>query len=263
MRFQLFALALALLASHATAGAQTCSASSGPDTVPLVELYTAEGCSDCPPADAWLSRLAAAEAPEDAIPLALHVDYWDTEGWPDAFADAAYTQRQDFRLKLARKKVRYTPQVMVGAQTGVNWRDRAEFTRLLARLRKSPAAVALSLRAERAASMLRMGVAATPTGQRAQGGTPGMLWLALYQDDLTSRIADGENKGRTLHHDRVARGLHGPWRLAASPVEGTLEIPLPAGASEIGKLGLVLFAESATTGEGLQAVELPLSRCAP
>src|SRR5690242_3585 len=73
----------------------TCSAASGAHALPLVELYTSEGCDSCPPADRWLRRTFPADASAArAAVLAFHVDYWDALGWPDRFASRAYTQRQ-------------------------------------------------------------------------------------------------------------------------------------------------------------------------
>lgn len=261
MTRHILGLALIFLAAPAFA-AESCSATSRENVVPLVELYTAEGCSDCPPADKWLSRFAADHAPTKAIPLALHVDYWDEAGWPDRFSDAAYTKRQDYRLHLAKKKVRYTPQVMVGADTGVNWRDESEINRVISRATRAPATVDLSLRAQPMNGKLKITLQAVPKPGLELGKTPNLLWLALYENGLVSQINEGENKGRTLHHDRVARLLQGPWGLGATAVDGNIEIPLPPGAFEPGRYGLVVFAESSASGAGLQSVELPLGSCA-
>ena len=262
MNHLLFGLLLGFLATPAAVAAESCSATSPENVVPLVELYTAEGCSDCPPADKWLSRLAAERAPAGAIPLALHVDYWNEAGWPDRFSDAAYTKRQDFRLHLAKKKVRYTPQVMVGAETGVNWREESAINRIIARAAKTQANVSLSLRVQPSDGKLKIAVQAVPKQGLEVGPTPNLLWLAMYENGLVSQISEGENKGRTLHHDRVTRLLQGPWGLGKSTVDGNIEIPTPPGVFEPGRYGLVVFAESSATGAGLQSVELPLASCA-
>src|SRR3569832_1871687 len=90
------------------ADAATCNAVSGASRNSLLELYTSEGCSSCPPADRWLSHL-----PDDAgvVPLAFHVDYWDRLGWRDPFAQAAFSQRQ--RARNNGTGWVYTPQVML------------------------------------------------------------------------------------------------------------------------------------------------------
>ena len=251
---------LLLTVAGSAAAAGPCEATSPSHVVPLVELYTAEGCSDCPPADKWLSQLAASSDPTQATPLALHVDYWNEHGWVDPYSDPAFTKRQDFRVHLAKKKVRYTPHVMVGADTSVNWRDEGEVGRVLSKTRKAEAGVDLGLKVARLADGLQVEVKALPKPSSVPEKSPNMLWLALYQDGLTSKISDGENKGRTLHHDRVARTLQGPWELRAQPVDGKVKVPLPAGAS-LEDYGFVLFAESSETGDGLQSLGLPLGTC--
>lgn len=240
--------------------AGTCEATSPSHVVPLVELYTAEGCSDCPPADKWLSQLAASSDPSQATPLALHVDYWNEHGWVDPYADAVFTKRQDFRVHLAKKKVRYTPHVMVGADTSVNWREDGEVSRVLSKVRKSAAGADLGLKVGRSGDGLQVEIKALPKPSSVPEKTPNLLWLAVYQNGLTSKISDGENKGRTLHHDRVARLLQGPWELRAKPVDGKVNIPLPTDAS-LKDYGFVLFAESSETGAGLQSLSLPLATC--
>ena len=249
-------IAAALFAVAAPAAADTCEATSGARVLPLVELYTAEGCSDCPPADRWLSELSRRLSPGDAAMLAFHVDYWDKEGWPDRFGDARHSQRQDLRITLAGKRVTYTPQVMVGKDVNAGWRNDGKFDALLRQARARTAPLSLSLRVARPAGALQVAVDA----KRQDAAAPTLVWLALYQDGLVSHIAEGENKGRTLHHDRVVRALAGPWRMEGAGLAEQARIPLPDDA-EPARMGLVLFAESAKSGEGLQAVALPLAQC--
>lgn len=244
----------------AAANAESCRVKSESHVVPLIEVYTAEGCSDCPPADTWLSKFAAQTDPSQASMLALHVDYWDEHGWPDRFADPAYSQRQNFRVKLAKKKVIYTPHVMIGTETTVKWNDQAETSRLLSRARSKTAQVELAMEVGKADGGLQVSVRALPHADAPTGPTPNLMWLALYQDDLTSNILEGENKGRTLHHDRVTRVLKGPWAINKQLVAGEVKIPLESDF-DLAKSGLVLFAESSTTGAGLQSLNLPLKAC--
>jgi hypothetical protein len=262
MRYPMAAtLAIALLAPGG-ARAADCQAASDVRLLPLVELYTAEGCSDCPPADRWLSDLSRSLPADEAALLAFHVDYWDQEGWPDRFADKRHSQRQDLRITLSGKRVTYTPQVMVGRSTNVGWRSAAKFGALLRQERTREAPVALAMRITRSPNALDVAVDAGRARQAgaADAAEPALVWLALYQDGLTSHIAEGENKGKTLHHDRVVRALAGPWRMDTAEIAQRARIPLP-GDAEPAKMGLVLFAESGTTGEGLQALALPLTRC--
>jgi hypothetical protein len=257
---RLAALLLAIMASPCAAG--SCKAQSGPNVLPLVELYTAEGCNDCPPADRWLSALSQRTEPTQAAMLAFHVDYWDAIGWPDRFAEAAYGQRQDLRITLAKKKVTYTPQVMIGKDVMVKWSNPSRLQSSLEQARSRTAPVELSMQLEREGSALRIDVSAHRAAASAGATEPALVWLALYQDGLTSKISAGENKGLTLNHDRVVRALAGPWRMDAKPLADEVRFQLPAQA-EIGKMGVVLFAESGRTGEGLQALALPLKACPP
>src|SRR5688572_7390063 len=91
------------------AAADACTAASPRTIVPVVELYTSEGCNSCPPADRWLSTLKAAP---DVVALAFHVDYWDRLGWKDRFASAAFTQRQANQQASTGARFSYTPQVI-------------------------------------------------------------------------------------------------------------------------------------------------------
>lgn len=111
-----------LLGPSAAASAQTCSKQSPPHTVALLELYTSEGCSSCPPADKFVSNLRNAGLPaEQVVPLALHVDYWDYIGWKDLFASHAYTQRQRWLSGLANTRTIYTPEIFVAGREVRDW----------------------------------------------------------------------------------------------------------------------------------------------
>ncbi|QSX78444.1 DUF1223 domain-containing protein [Agrilutibacter solisilvae] len=250
------ALAMAWL-PQASAATDACSAASGTAQLPLVELYTSEGCSDCPPADKWLSQLTQEAGGIQAAALAFHVDYWDDLGWVDRFGLPMNSQRQKARIGWAKSKALVTPAVMIGEKVMVKWRSPAAVESLL-QARAEDAPVGLGLAAKLEPGAVQVDFQATPESAIA---APAYVWLALYQDGLTSAVRAGENKNVTLHHDRVVRALHGPWQLGAKPIAGDARIPLPADA-DVARMGLVLFAESGTNGAGLQAVQMPLSGCA-
>ncbi|KQY49264.1 DUF1223 domain-containing protein [Lysobacter sp. Root494] len=237
--------------------APACTARSGSTRLPLVELYTAEGCNQCPPADRWLGTLASGS--KDVAALAFHVDYWNDDGWVDPFSDAAYTQRQDYRVRLARKKALVTPQVMVGANSTVNWREPATVNRVLRAARQGAPEVALSLSGNVIGDHAELQLSARPGVETKPEGEAPMLWLALYQEGADSRITAGENRGVSLHHTNVVRKLAGPWKLEATGTQGTVSIPLK-GLDPTG-LGVVLFAESGRDARTLQSVVLPLRNC--
>lgn len=107
MTFKWHLLALFLLPTwHTSIHAASCSAQTAKVVTPLLELYTSEGCSSCPPADLWLSRLKS--RPGELNALAFHVDYWDGLGWKDRFAQQAFSEKQRIQAKLTGNRVVYT-----------------------------------------------------------------------------------------------------------------------------------------------------------
>jgi hypothetical protein len=153
---------------------------------------------------------------------------------------------------------------MVGRDIQVDWRNSRRLASSLQQQQADSPSVVLTLQAEpRQGSTLQVRFSATlregeHTQLQLEQSQP-LLWLALYQDALSSEITAGENEGKTLRHDRVVRSLKGPWQMQESRFEGEASISLPQ--AEANQLGLVLFAESSRTGAGLQSLELPLSAC--
>jgi hypothetical protein len=227
--------------------ARGCAARSGRRAVPLVELYTSEGCSTCPPADRWFARNARGT---DANWLAFHVDYWDDLGWPDRFASRAHTRRQRERAWAWSSTTVYTPQVMVGTRIHAPWRSAPSFAALVAQAQ--PAARAgIALRLRRHGGRWEAVVAARPVPSAR--GTEAQLWLARYVDGQRTQVRAGENRGATLSHERVVRGLWGPWPLA----DGVQRVDL--GPAQ-GPWGLVAFVQDAR-GDTLQSLRLAAAEC--
>ena len=218
-------LILALLGLSTIAEASPRRVQSGPTRTSLVELYTSEGCSSCPPADELVDAQAA-RTPAPYIPLAFHVDYWDEIGWPDRFASARWSARQR-----ARSASVYTPEVL---------RDGREVDRDQLLAPSTPTRVQLELALDGADATVR-----------ATGGRK--LYLALTESGLVVHVGAGENRGRTLRHDHVVRELYGPVD-ANRPLQQTIAI-----APEWNKaqLALVAFVED-ERGEVLNAVRLPI-----
>lgn len=231
----LLAAAGAAFAMAADAGAQaapSCRAETAARAPLVVELYTSEGCSSCPPADRWLSGL---KGRADVLALGFHVNYWDRLGWPDRLASPEITARQYERNRVLGRDNVYTPQVIADG------RDWPEWSRGL-----PPATAAAALRAslERQGERVVLRVAATP------GATALTGYWAVLEDGLTSRVRAGENAGRTLRHDHVVRRY---VPLAAWPAaSGTVaELSEPAAASR--RVAVVL---TDATGRPLQALQL-------
>ncbi len=249
----LLACSIALVPLAAQAA---CEAQSGSKVLPLVELYTAEGCNDCPPADEWLARAAKSG---EATYLAFHVDYWDDIGWHDRFGNKLHTQRQKLKTLLNDGgQTIYTPQVMVGNEIRAPWREKGRFARLLNGVRDRDAGVSIEASARVQADRLQVSIDATPAAS-AGNGKPVWIWLALYEDGLSTQIKAGENKGKLLRHDHVVRFLQGPWKLPQQQWKQTVAVPLQG--IDIGKSGLVVFAETSSDTTLLQSLQLPLAAC--
>ena len=145
------AAGLALAATPSVAAPATCHAASGPQTMPLVELFTSEGCDSCPPADRWLSaqfppQPQSATARAGALALAFHVDYWDRLGWRDRFASAQFTQRQYDEMEANGSAFVYTPQVLVQGHAVPDWKSGKAAEAIAAALRRHAARVRFARR---------------------------------------------------------------------------------------------------------------------
>lgn len=169
-----------------------CRASSGERIAPVVELYTSEGCSSCPPADRWLSMLKRDPA---VVALAFHVSYWDRLGWRDRFATSAFTRRQDAQRAVNGAPYNYTPQVVVQGVDRRDWAARPPPTRVDGR-----PVVAITLACEPGGVTARVD---------PRAGAPARLggYWAVTEDGHRSAVTAGENAGEQLRHDDVVREL--------------------------------------------------------
>ena len=251
MKLPVALMVLSLLPLDADAGA-ACEARSGAKAGALLELYTSEGCSSCPPADHYFSSLAAHADPARLSLLAFHVNYWDELGWRDRYAQHAFTLRQGRRMAAAGSRTVYTPQLMLAQQVNLRWNQPASVQEAVESALRNDSLVDLHLRAQPQADGWRVDLDALahPDARDAQ------LYLALYEDGLVSPVHAGENSGVTLHHDRVVRGLWGPWPLGARHLD--VQPPRQAHAAS---MGLTAFVQD-PAGRTLQALSLPLRGCA-
>lgn len=183
----------------------------------VVELFTSQSCSSCPPADQFLATLAAEEERLAILPLAFHVTYWDRLGWRDRFSLPEATERQRrYAASLGLDTV-YTPQAVVQGRTHHVGSDRAAMLSAIERARAAAAggpALALRRQAE--------GLEAT----LAAGAGTGRLWLVGFDPRQVTAVRGGENSGRTLSEAQVVRSLRavGDWDGGAR----TLAMPPPA-----------------------------------
>ncbi len=241
--------AASLLLGASMASMADCKVRSGAKTSALVELYTSEGCSSCPPADAQMRALPAALAADaEFVPVALHVDYWDYIGWKDPYAKTNFGERQRWLAGFSQQPLVYTPQFFVGGDELRAWRGRLRDQ--VQAVNARPAAAAIRIHATlQGDAALAVRVAATASASEG----PASLFLALTENGLASTVTAGENSGRTLSHDHIVRTWIGPLALADGGVRWTGELPIPARANRA-KLAVVAFVQSAQSGRVLQAL---------
>jgi hypothetical protein len=252
---RLLAALLALLCGALPAWAGSCAARSGERTAALVELYTSEGCSSCPPADRWLSGLAGQYPPGRVVPLALHVDYWDYLGWKDPYAQRKFSERQRKLSLLQRMALLYTPQVVLQGRDFRAWASPA-FAEEVARINARPPAARLGLEIR---SVGPRGLDTLVEGQLLDPGRDGdaALYLGAFQNRLHNAVQAGENAGRRLEHDYVVLEWQGPMAPGADGhfSEARRLALLPTATP--GTSGVAAFVQNRRTGEVLQALMLP------
>ncbi len=242
----IFAAALSVLtscasSSHADAPAATDTTATpptaadvaAPTPLVVVELFTSEGCSSCPPADALLRTLATRP---DVVALSFHVDYWDRLGWRDPFSSAAFTARQQAYARSLDGRV-YTPEMVVGGTVGFVGSRRGEAqTQIAAALeRPAPSRIALTA-APGAGRTVRVTYAATGAPE------PSVVHLALVQSEATTEVRRGENGGRTLRHANVVRAFE-----THAEASGEASLPLPDGL-DAGDVQVVAYVQRGQTG---------------
>lgn len=240
---RVFVLGMCLAGLAAPAHALECAVSSGPGTAALVELYTSEGCSSCPPADRWLSRLRNAGFGADrVVPLSLHVDYWDYIGWKDPFASPAFTARQRELAAVSGAGFVYTPQVLLAGRDYRRWSSSGRFADDVRALNERPARAGIQLAFS--AGTVTARAAVTDAGHPAGAA----LVVAVFEHGLSNRVTAGENHGATLTHDYVVREWFGPFAL-----EGTKPIEVSRRVGVTRPSGVAAFVQIRGTGEVLQA----------
>lgn len=179
----------------------------------VIELFTSQGCSACPPADNLLDDLASRP---DVLPLSEHVDYWDYLGWRDPFGRVENTQRQrGYAHRLGLSYV-YTPQFVVHGETQAVGRDRIAVFRLINEAKARPDLVSVGIeRRDDGTLMARL--------EPAVLSSPADIWLVRFDPAHVTAVADGENEGRSIKNVNVVRGftLVGRWSGEAA------SLPLP------------------------------------
>lgn len=204
----------------------------------VVELFTSQGCSSCPPADEMLHELAKRD---DVIALALHVDYWDYIGWKDEFADPAYSERQrGYAIAAGRRSV-YTPQMIINGQADIVGARPMELSRVIADYAGKPTPVTLSV--------TRSGDNVRIEAQSAEAAGPMVVQMLRYTPEREARITRGENAGHTLTYANVTED----WKILTQ-WDGVTDLSLDADAP--GEKPLVVMIQKGVNGPILAAAQI-------
>ena len=223
---------LLLMSTTVTANQQAQTFSSGVQQVPLIELYTSEGCSSCPPADRWLSGLTKDQGLwKSFVPVAFHVDYWDYIGWPDRFAKKQYSQRQRRYASEHGERTVYTPGVR---KAGQEWRSWRAFGKPNLRNAKQVGDLSLAVKPNG-------DFQAKFNGQDFARGVVKQLNIALLGMGLSSEVTRGENRGKELKHDFVVLNLSSYSSITGAVWRGTIPKPREKASS---------YAVAAWVGDG-------------
>jgi len=167
----------------------------------VVELFTSQGCSSCPPADKIIGELAKDPS---IIALSMPIDYWDYLGWKDTLADARFTARQKAYSKVRGDREVYTPQAVVNGETHVIGSDRAGIESAIGATRKSDEVMSVPVTMTQAGKQITVSVAAAG---RTHTATHGEVWLCGISKAVPISIGRGENRGRELTYYNVVRNL--------------------------------------------------------
>lgn len=234
-------------AGNAFSQSNQCTVASGAQITPVIELYTSEGCSSCPPADKWASTFKDKVKNGAAVVQAFHVGYWDQLGWVDRFAAPAYTSRQ--RDIAAKNKLRniYTPQAVMNGKDWPNWAQSAQPW-----VSAEPAQTSIALRQlgpdQYEASVMRLPVAGNAASWSA--------YWTVTEHGHQSKVQAGENSGELLKHDFVVRQYTpaGEYKTAAGSPQKLAFRSIASTPGHPRQINLVVF--ETHSGKTHQAVSL-------
>lgn len=184
----------------------------------LLELYTSEGCSSCPPADELMGRIQNEYKDHEVYILAYHVDYWDRQGWKDVFSNSAYTKRQYDYAKFLGKEPIYTPQLVVNGKTDYIASQETTVRNGIKSALSKPAAAKLFLEGTQANNNLKVNYNIEGVFKNSS------LLLAIVQKTAKSNVKRGENANRILSHYQIVRHLQSS---ALKDKKGIVWIHLP------------------------------------
>ncbi len=209
----------------------------------LMELFTSEGCSSCPPADNLLKKLDH-EHPvtgADLVVLSEHVDYWNHDGWVDPYSSPEWTKRQEEYASLLDSEV-YTPQLVIDGRKQVVGSDRSAIEHAVQSCLRTPK-IPVAVSAKRDAGQIAVHLEIPPAG----ANRPAAVYLVLASDQARSHVIRGENAGRDLEHVAVVRSLVKVGTVnAGSGMQKDIRSALPQ-LPRTGNLRVVVFVQDAAS----------------
>lgn len=227
-----------------------------PPTPIIVELFTSEGCSSCPPADRLLASMAG--SPLEAavvVPLGEHVDYWDDLGWRDRFSASVFTARQQTYARRLGGEGPYTPQLVIDGRSECVGSDAASARKAIAKAASAPHGTMAVDVVGLDGPVLQLHVRAADLPQKA--GDRADVIVAITEDDLSSHVSRGENRGRVLSHAAVVRQLTVVGEAAGSSARITHALTIPSDWHRAA-LHVVAFVQEHRTGAVLAAASVPV-----
>lgn len=254
MRYGLSILLAGIFLVSCAGEAQT----SGPRTV-VLELFTSQGCSSCPPADALLRKLRGEHFDgATVIPLAYHVDYWNHLGWSDPFSSPRWSQRQRDYASAFKTSQIYTPQLVINGTTQlVGSADSAIHAEIGRQLRRADRGLVSIRRAARSGSEIKVDLQARLD---ATNVVSAVVVVVLFENDATTTVSSGENARKRLANDAIVQWQERAMKLEANGVESKASVSIPLAAGwRADHLGVAAFIQDVRTlaihGSAVSAIE--------
>ena len=216
----------------------------------VVELFTSEGCSSCPPADAILVDLSHESAPSgrDLILLGEHVDYWNYIGWTDRFSSAQFSQRQNDYARTLHLQSVYTPQMVIDGHVQFVGNEASEVHRKIDEAAKEPMPAQVLLQWEKTGHL--------HVTVESHVALQAKVLLGLTEDGLSTEVGGGENGGRTLRHAAVVRQLRELGSAGKNSFDASVDVPIRPAWSPA-QLKVVVLVQDPGSGRILGAAAIP------
>jgi hypothetical protein len=206
----------------------------------VIELFTSEGCSSCPPADAVVAKIEKESTGKPIYILAFHVDYWNRLGWKDGFSSAAYSERQNQYARWLNLSSVYTPQIVINGHTEFVGSEEGTLRNAIRTNLAKDAAAQISL------TNIKINQDKVDLQYQTQGRIGNaILLLAVIQKNAQTKVERGENAGHTLSHVQIVRGIES---ISLKADKGPASIELPKGFEAHGS-EIIAFVQNTSNGE--------------